>query len=69
MLVMRIGVALLFAFGASSPALAHGGHQQGLAWTLDPLLTVPLAVTLIVYLVGRARLSRRASAPLSTAAR
>jgi len=63
----RIGAGLLFALAAASPALAHGGHEQGLGWTLDPLLTVPLAVTLMLYLVGRARLSRRASAPITGA--
>ena len=59
MLGLRILVALT-AF-AASPALAHGGHKHGIGWTLDPILIAPLALTLAVYLVGRARLSRRAS--------
>ncbi|WP_458387956.1 cytochrome c oxidase assembly protein [Sphingomonas sp. F9_3S_D5_B_2] len=48
----------------ASPAFAHSGHEaheHGLGWTLDPLLTVPLALALIVYAVGWWRLSRRAS--------
>nr|NUR38060.1 cytochrome c oxidase assembly protein [Sphingomonas sp.] len=39
-------------------------HQDGLGWTLDPLLTVPLALTLLVYIAGWWRLSRRASTPV-----
>jgi cytochrome c oxidase assembly factor CtaG len=38
----------------------HHGHEIG--WTFNPLLVVPLVVALLVYLVGLARLSRRASA-------
>ena len=36
-------------------------------WTLDPLLTVPLVVALLIYIVGFVRLSRRASAPIRPA--
>lgn len=62
MLGMRfLGLALVFA---ATPALAHGAHQGAFEWTLDPLLTVPLAVTLLVYLVGWSRLSKRASNPV-----
>jgi putative membrane protein len=39
-------------------------HHDELAWTLDPLLTVPLALSLVIYIIGSLRLSRRASAPL-----
>jgi cytochrome c oxidase assembly factor CtaG len=59
--VRLIGFALLFL---ASPALAHGGDSGGLEWTLDPLLTVPLAVALLIYLVGWSRLSKRASNPV-----
>lgn len=40
-----------------------GGHYDSgaLGWTLDPLLTIPLALALLVYLAGWYRLSRRAS--------
>jgi cytochrome c oxidase assembly factor CtaG len=42
------------------------GHQQheALGWTLDPLLTVPLALALMIYMIGWGRLSKRASAPV-----
>jgi putative membrane protein len=42
-------------------------HSEALGWTLDPILTVPLAITLIIYLVGWRRLSRRASNPVRPA--
>jgi cytochrome c oxidase assembly factor CtaG len=43
----------------SSPALAHGDEAHVPGWTLDPLLIVPLALLLIIYLVGAARLRAR----------
>jgi cytochrome c oxidase assembly factor CtaG len=56
--------ALLVVYPAA--AWAHGGaHALGaeqLGWTLDPWLIVPLAATLAIYLIGFARLRRRASA-------
>lgn len=39
-------------------------HSEALGWTLDPILTVPLALGLIIYLAGWRRLSRRASNPI-----
>src|SRR5207248_10109048 len=39
--------------------MAHG-HDLG--WTLDPVLTVPLALALLIYGVGWRRLAQRASA-------
>jgi cytochrome c oxidase assembly factor CtaG len=39
-------------------------HHHDVGWTLDPLLTAPLALALLIYLVGWFRLSRRASAPI-----
>ena len=51
-----IGLALLAA-----PAAAHGGHEHGIGWTLDPLLLVPLGLTLAIFLVGLRRLAARAS--------
>lgn len=66
MLGLRLLVGLAAAV-AASPALAHG-HEHGIGWTFDPLLSVPLALTLIIYLTGRFRLSKRASAPLPGAA-
>ena len=52
---------------AASPAVAHGGHEHGIGWTLDPVLLVPLALALVIYLTGRFRLAKRASARLPSA--
>jgi cytochrome c oxidase assembly factor CtaG len=60
MLGVRIAAALLLAL-AAAPAFAHGRGDGPLGWTLDPLLTVPLLLALLVYLVGWSRLSRRSS--------
>jgi putative membrane protein len=59
--VRFLALAALFV---AAPALAHGAREGALGWTLDPLLTVPLALSLLIYLVGWARLSRRASTPV-----
>ena len=65
MLGMRLlAFALLFL---GSPAAAHGAHEGALGWTLDPLLTVPLALALLIYVTGWWRLSRRASNPVRPA--
>ena len=48
---------------ASSPAAAHGTHSGPLGWTLDPLLTVPLGLALLIYVIGWRRLAERASQP------
>ena len=42
-------------------------HSDALGWTLDPLLTVPLGLALLIYLVGWYQLSSRASAPVRRA--
>ena len=39
-------------------------HSEALGWTLDPLLTAPLALTLLIYLNGWWRLSKRATTPV-----
>ena len=39
-------------------------HGAALGWTLDPLLTVPLALALLIFAVGWSRLSKRASTPV-----
>jgi cytochrome c oxidase assembly factor CtaG len=62
MLGMRTLAALALGLLAS-PAVAHGGHEHGLGWTLDPLLIVPLGLVLLIYLVGWRRLSKRSSRP------
>jgi putative membrane protein len=58
--------ALLITLGAG-PAFAHGGHVGNPGWTLDPLLTVPLAVSLAIYLVGWRRLADRAATAVKPA--
>lgn len=63
MLGLRLMAALLIALGAA-PALAHGTREGPVGWTLDPLLTVPLALSLIIYVAGWIRLSKRASSPV-----
>jgi cytochrome c oxidase assembly factor CtaG len=60
MLGLRIGAAGLLA-ATAAPALAHGGHGHALSWTLSPALVIPLGLTLLVYVAGWLRLSRRAS--------
>lgn len=59
MLGVRAAVLLLAL--AATPAWAHAGHDHGLGWTLDPLLTLPLLFALVLYLVGWKRLSQRSS--------
>lgn len=54
---------ILFAamLASGSPAWADHGTRVGpVDWTLNPLLTVPLALVLTAYLVGSARLGNRA---------
>ena len=36
-------------------------HHEVLGWTLDPLLTVPLALALLGYVIGWSRLAKRAA--------
>src|SRR5947209_12355839 len=45
--------------------MTHHHHGEALGWTLDPLLTVPLALALLIYLVGWSRLSRRSASAVS----
>jgi len=66
MLGVKVLPALTLALVAE-PAFAHGSGGPGLGWTLDPLLTGPLALALFIYVVGWARLARRASAPVRPA--
>lgn len=43
------------------PALAHGAGEagEGPGWNFEPLVTVPLGIVLLLFLVGRYRLARR----------
>jgi len=59
--------SFLVALATASAALAHGGeHHSHPGWTLDPWVTLPLAVLLVVFVTGRARLTDRSkTAPRS----
>jgi putative membrane protein len=66
-------IAVLSALLWAAPALAHAGEDHsaqggGPGWTLDASITVPLLLAAVIYLVGFARLYRRAGrgrAPLA----
>ena len=66
MLGVRPLVAFLLA-ALAAPAFAHGGHDHGVGWTLDPWLIVPLGLALLIYCAGWARLANRASTPVRPA--
>jgi putative membrane protein len=57
---MRRLILAAAAAWAAAPAAAHEGHSHDLGWTLDFSVTVPLAVALVLYLAGLARLRQRA---------
>jgi cytochrome c oxidase assembly factor CtaG len=59
--MLGLTIALGFLALGATPAFAHGSHEHGLGWTLDPLLLVPLLLALCIYLVGCRRLGKRAS--------
>ena len=59
--MLRLATAAALGLLAASPAMAHGGEHAALAWTLDPWLTLPLALALLSYLVGAWRLGSRSS--------
>lgn len=61
MLPVRLAFAI-FVLLAASPASAHGaGSGEPPGWTLNPWVTIPLALLLVVFLVGRERLARRSA--------
>ena len=62
MLRLRHWVALA-AVLAPTALSAHSGHEHSEppGWTFDPLVTVPLALLLILFLVGQRRLATRSS--------
>ena len=66
MLGVRPLVAFLLA-ALAAPAFAHGGHEHGVGWTLDPWLIVPLGLALLIYCAGWLRLSSRAATPVRPA--
>ena len=63
---MRVFAAAAM-IATATPALAHGAADGPLEWTLSPELVIPLALALIIYVVGYLRLSKRASNPPSGA--
>ena len=60
MLGVRLLSAAILSLAASQAA-AHGSHEGAIGWTLSPELVMPLALALLIYGVGWARLSQRAS--------
>ena len=53
------------ALAGASAAQAHGGGHDGhVGWTFDPWVTVPLALILAVYILGRERLAQRSAKAL-----
>ena len=63
MLAVGISAALLL-LATGAPAFAHGSHEGPLTWTLSPELIIPLGLSLLIYLIGWASLSKRASRPV-----
>jgi putative membrane protein len=53
-------IAALLAFLGATPAIAHGGHEHGIGWTLDASVSVPLLLAAALYAVGFWRLRMRA---------
>src|SRR5690348_8025767 len=61
------GLFLIVALVAASPAAAHGAeHHARPEWTLDPWVTLPLALLLAIFLLGRSRLASRSKNALPT---
>jgi cytochrome c oxidase assembly factor CtaG len=56
-------VAALLLLAMPAAALAHAGHDHAPApgWELDPVVLVPLALALLIFLAGRARLASRSN--------
>jgi cytochrome c oxidase assembly factor CtaG len=63
--MLGVRLLILSAAFAATPALAHGDHEHGIGWTLDPILLVPLGLTLLIFVAGWRRLSKRTAKPLS----
>ena len=55
------GIVAAATVAVAAPAFAHGGHAhvQSAVWTFEPLVTVPLALLLLLFLAGSARLASR----------
>jgi cytochrome c oxidase assembly factor CtaG len=61
MFPVKRALALAALIGVASQALAHEGHEHAgtPGWTFDPMVTLPLAILLLTFLVGRHRLAAR----------
>jgi cytochrome c oxidase assembly factor CtaG len=57
---MRRLILATAALAAATPAAAHEGHHHAIGWTLGPEIVLPLLLALALYLVGLAKLRRRA---------
>lgn len=55
-MIRALALAVLIS---AAPATAHDGEAHDFGWTLSPFVTVPLAVSALVYAVGWFRLRRR----------
>jgi putative membrane protein len=54
--------AFLAAFAVPTAALAHGDDDHAtIGWSFDPLVIVPLGLLLLLFLIGRQRLSQRSN--------
>ncbi len=56
-----LAFATLIVLAFAEPALAHGAGGSANGWTLDPLITLPLILGLVLFLAGWLRLRKRAA--------
>jgi cytochrome c oxidase assembly factor CtaG len=64
MRTLRSAAALCAAVASATPALAHPGHPdpgEPIGWTWDPAITLPLALSLVIFGLGWWRLRARSS--------
>lgn len=59
--MLRLSLVLIALPSAAAADAGHGHNQPG--WTWSPWIVVPLGLSLIVFLVGRARLGSRSKTP------
>ena len=60
---LRVGASGVALYAVPFMAAAHGEPLEPLAWTFDPWIVVPLLVSLLWFVVGHVRLTRRSSRP------
>ena len=54
-------LAALAMLATAAPVAAHGGHHEGIGWTLAASVTVPLLLAAAIYAVGLWRLRARST--------